>query len=312
MPPSTHGITPQESHIHDLTRYALAAVTRGWHVFPLTPNDKRPLPGFTAWERHATTDTALIRHMWARGPFNIGIACGPSNLVVLDLDVPKPDERPAADWAKPGINDGADTLASLCEQAGQPLPLETFMVRTRRGGTHLYFTVPADVDLRNTAGRLGWKIDTRAHGGYVVAPGSYVTLPDGSGSYDVLHGPTPAVLPAWLTERLTSTPPPASSTSAGTVLAACGGDRAAGYALAALRGEVERVLDAIPGTRNDTLNIAAFALGQLIATSLLPRNLAEASLLNAAEAIGLDFREAFNTIRSGLDSGLRRPRRAAA
>ncbi|MFD2355387.1 hypothetical protein ACFSTC_48160 [Nonomuraea ferruginea] len=96
------------------------------------------------------------------------------------------------------------------------------------------------------------------------------------------------------------------------MLAACGGDRAAGYALAALRGEVERVLDANPGTRNDTLNIAAFALGQLIGISLLPRNLAEASLLNAAEAIGLDFREAFNTVRSGLDSGLSRPRRAAA
>ncbi|MEU4229132.1 bifunctional DNA primase/polymerase [Nonomuraea sp. NPDC026600] len=298
--------------MHDLTRYALAAVARGWHVFPLTPNDKRPLPGFTAWERHATTDTTLIRHMWARGPFNIGIACGPSNLVVLDLDVPKPDERPPANWAKPGINDGADVLASLCEQAGQPLPLETFMVATRRGGTHLYFTAPADTDLRNSAGKLGWKIDTRAQGGYVVAPGSHVTLPDGSGSYDVLHDQTPPVLPTWLTERLNSPPPSTSSTSAGAVLAASGGHRAAGYALAALRGEVERVLDAVPGTRNDTLNLAAFALGQLIAASLLPRNLAEACLHNAAEAIGLDFREAFNTVRSGLDSGLRRPRRSAA
>jgi hypothetical protein len=102
------------------------------------------------------------------------------------------------------------------------------------------------------------------------------------------------------------------STSAGAGLAACGGGRAAGYALAALRGEIERVLDAVPGTRNDTLNIATFALGQLIATGLLPRSLAEACLHNAAETIGLDFREAFNTIRSGLDSGLRRPRRAAA
>ncbi|WP_207757055.1 bifunctional DNA primase/polymerase [Nonomuraea cypriaca] len=298
--------------MHDLTRYALAAAARGWHVFPLAPNDKRPLPGFTAWEQHATTDTTLIHHMWARGPFNIGIACGPSGLVVLDLDVPKPDEHPPADWALPGVNDGADVLASLCEQAGQPLPLETFMVRTRRGGTHLYFTAPAEADLRNTAGKLGWKIDTRACGGYVVAPGSHVALPDGSGSYVVLYDPTPAALPAWLTERLSSPPLSTSGTSAGVVLAACGGDRAAGYALAAVRGEIERVLDAVPGTRNDTLNIAAFALGQLIAASLLPRHLAEACLLNAAEAIGLDFREAFTTIRSGLDSGLRRPRGAAA
>lgn len=29
----------------------------------------------------------------------------------------------------------------LCERAGQPLLLETFQICTRRGGTHLYFTV---------------------------------------------------------------------------------------------------------------------------------------------------------------------------
>ncbi|PRX61427.1 bifunctional DNA primase/polymerase-like protein [Nonomuraea fuscirosea] len=302
-------MTAQETRMRDLTRYALAAAARGWHVFPLAPHDKRPLPGFTAWETHATTDPALIHDMWTRGPFNIGIACGPSNLVVLDLDVPKPDEHPPAAWARPGVNDGSDVLAVLCEKAGQPLPLETFMVRTRRGGIHLYFTAPTDRDLRNTAGKLGWKIDTRARGGYVVAPGSTVTLPDGTGSYDVLHDPPPAPLPSWLADHLTTQP---SVSSAGAVLNACGGDRAAGYALAALRGEIQRVLDAVPGTRNTMLNLAAFALGQLIAAGLLPRALAEACLLNAAEATGLDLREAFTTIRSGLDSGHRRPRRTAA
>lgn len=292
--------------MRDLTRYALAAAARGWHVFPLAPHDKRPLPGFTSWEAHATTDPAVIRHMWARGPFNIGIACGPSRLVVLDLDVPKPGEHPPAAWDRPGVNDGSDVLAVLCEEAGQPLPLETFMVRTRRGGIHLYFAAPAGLDLRNTAGRLGWKIDTRARGGYVVAPGSTVTLPDGTGTYDVLHDPPPAPLPPWLADQLA-----APVASAGAVLTACGGDRAAGYALAALRGEIQRVLDAVPGTRNNTLNLAAFALGQLTAAGLLPRALAEACLLNAAEAIGLGLREAFTTIRSGLDSGQRRPRRTA-
>ncbi|MFI6178551.1 bifunctional DNA primase/polymerase [Nonomuraea sp. NPDC051191] len=298
--------------MHDLTRYALAAAARGWHVFPLTPYDKRPLPGFTAWEQHATTDTALIRHMWARAPFNIGIACGPSGLVVLDLDVPKPDEHPPPDWSRPGINDGADVLASLCEQAGQPLPLETFTVRTRRGGTHLYFTTPADTDLRNTAGRLGWKIDTRAHGGYVVGPGSVVDLSDGTGSYDVLHDATPIPLPHWLVRRLTQPAPGPTSTSAGALLATSVGDHATGYAIAALRGEIDRVLDAEPGTRNNTLNTAAFALGQLTAGGLVPRDLAEACLRTAAHAVGLSPREAFSTIRSGLDAGQRHPRRAAA
>lgn len=292
----------------NLTRYALAAAARGWLVFPLTPGDKRPLRGFTDWERNATADPERIRRMWARTPYNIGIACGPSALVVLDLDMPKPGEEPPPAWALPGIHEGADVLAALCEQAHQPLPLETFTVRTRRGGTHLYFTTPPGTDLGNSAGKLGWKVDTRAHGGYVVGPGSRVDLPDGCGTYQVLHAPTPAPLPEWLAERLT---PAAPSASTGAVPAACG-DRAAGYAMTALRGEVEKVLNAKPGSRNNTLNAAAFALGQLAATGMLPRNLAEACLCDAAEAIGLSAREAFTTIRSGLDSGQRHPRRAAA
>ncbi|WP_370027732.1 bifunctional DNA primase/polymerase [Planotetraspora sp. GP83] len=90
-----------------------------------------------------------------------------------------------------GVNDGADVLAVLCEQAGQPLPFDTFTVRTRRGGLHLYFTAPIGGPvLGNTQGSrggLGWLIDTRAHGGYVVGPGSVVDLPDGTGPYEVIR-----------------------------------------------------------------------------------------------------------------------------
>ncbi|MGW4475960.1 bifunctional DNA primase/polymerase [Nonomuraea sp. NPDC004354] len=286
--------------MHDLTRYALAAAARGWHVFPLTPGEKRPLRGFTDWERQATTSAARIRQMWARAPFNIGIACGPSRLLVIDLDVPQDgDDPPPSEWALPGVHDGADVLAVLCERAGEPLPLETFTVRTGRGGTHLYFSTPPDVELGNSAGKLGWKIDTRARGGYVVGPGSRV----GSGRYEAIHAAAPPLLPSWLAERLAVDPVQSASRPAV--------GHALGYALTVMRAEVERVLAAVPGTRNDTLNAAAFALGQLAAADLLPRYLAEACLQSAAEAIGLPAREAFSTIRSGLDSGSRRPRRAA-
>ncbi|MEU7900293.1 bifunctional DNA primase/polymerase [Nonomuraea sp. NPDC049152] len=286
--------------MHDLTRYALAAAARGWHVFPLTPGQKRPLRGFTDWERQATTDAARIRQMWARAPYNIGIACGPSRLTVIDLDVPQAgDDPPPPEWALPGVHDGSDVLAVLCEQAAEPLLLETFSVRTGRGGTHLYFSTPPDVELGNSAGKLGWKIDTRARGGYVVGPGSRV----GSGRYEAIHTAAPAPLPSWLAERLALDPvQPAPRPALGHAL---------GYALTAMRAEVERVLAAAPGTRNNTLNAAAFALGQLAAADLLPRHLAEVCLQSAAEAIGLSAREAFSTIRSGLDSGSRQPRRAA-
>ena len=74
-------------------------------------------------------------------------------------------------------------------------------------------------------------------------------------------------------------------------------------------GELERVLAAQPGGRNHALNAAAFALGQLTATGLLPAGLASDALAQAAQAIGLPAGEAAATIRSGLTAGTRSPRR---
>ncbi|MGW0195918.1 bifunctional DNA primase/polymerase [Nonomuraea sp. NPDC003201] len=296
--------------------YALAAAARGWHVFPLTPGDKVPLKGWK-WKEHHTTDPDIISRFWSGTAFNIGIATGPSRLVVIDLDTPKAGEQPPPPWNQPGVNDGADVLALLCEEAGQSLPLETFQVRTRRGGTHLYFTAPEGLTLGNTSGAkgqgLGWLIDTRATGGYVVGSGSFVTLPDGTGTYDAIHTIHPAPLPHWLAERLTPPAPeqPSIRFTASDVLATLG-TQSTGYALAALRNELQHVLDATPGTRNHTLNAAAFALGQLVATGLLPHRLTEDALHTAAQAIGLSPREATATIRSGLTSGARQPRRGIA
>ncbi|SEK32083.1 bifunctional DNA primase/polymerase [Nonomuraea pusilla] len=294
--------------------YALAAAARGWHVFPLTPGDKVPPKGWK-WKEHNTTDPDTIRRFWTGTPYNIGIATGPSQLVAIDLDTPKNGEQPPPPWNQPGVNDGADVLALLCEQAGHPLPLETFQVRTRRGGTHLYFTAPEGLTLGNTSGTkgqgLGWLIDTRASGGYVVAPGSYVDLPDGTGTYDAIHTTEPAPLPSWLAERLTQSNYDRQPVHVSDVLAALG-NQSAGYATTALRNELQQVLDARPGTRNHTLNAAAFALGQLVAAGLLPHRLTEDALHTAAQATGLSPREAAATIRSGLTAGARQPRQGIA
>ncbi|MCK2221916.1 bifunctional DNA primase/polymerase [Actinomadura sp. ATCC 31491] len=179
----------------DLTRAALEAAVRGWRVFPLTPRGKKPLRGFTNWERHATTDTDRIAAFWPRHPYNIGIACGPSRLVVIDLDQPKPGEHPPATH---NPQNGEEVFRQLCADHSQPYPDRTFTVRTRRGGTHLYFTAPEGVRLRNSAGHnggLGRLIDTRAHGGYVVGPGSHVVQPDGTGQYEITRHLPPAPMP---------------------------------------------------------------------------------------------------------------------
>ncbi|MEV5408583.1 bifunctional DNA primase/polymerase [Thermopolyspora sp. NPDC052614] len=297
---------------HSRLRFALAAAARGWHVFPLACGDKVPLAGWR-WTRKATTDPATVRRWWARAPYNIGIACGPSRLVVLDLDVAKPGEVPPPQWDLPGVADGADVLAVVCERAGQPLPTwETFSVRTRLGGMHLYYTAPGGVELGNTRGEdgggLGWKIDTRASGGYVVGPGSVVDLPDGAGAYQVIHPAPPAPLPGWLAERLRRPPLPPQHPVTVPVAA----DRRGAYLRSAVLAEIGRVTGSPPNGHNNALYHASVALGQLVAGGELDEADVIAWLAQAAIAVGQRPGEARRTIASGLRAGARRPRKVAA
>jgi putative DNA primase/helicase len=78
------------------------------------------------------------------------------------------------------------------------------------------------------------------------------------------------------------------------------------YVRAALAGELERVRAAPVGTRNNTLNSAAFNLGQVVEGR--DTDDIKASLLRAAIACGLPEREARATIESGLKAGALHPR----
>ncbi len=230
---------------------AIAAAERGWHVFPLIPGDKRP--AVRSWEPRATTDAERIACCWAVGAFNVGIATGPSRLVVIDLDTPKnPDDAVPEPWQGAGVVDGADVLAALCEQYRQPYPCETFTVRTASGGTHLYFTAPAGEPLRNSAGKLGWKVDTRAAGGYVVGPGSTVN----GRIYMVVHDTAPAALPEWLAQLLRPTPLPPQK----PVTIPLATDRRSAYLNAAIGAEVERVRTSKAHQHNTALYHALVAL----------------------------------------------------
>lgn len=259
---------------------ALEPVAHDWHVFPLRPGDKRPAGhaerlcphtgrcanGHLKPEQRATLDRDLIVAAWTGQPYNIGIATGPSGLLVVDLDVLKPDEQE-------GTPDGVQSLLALCERAEQPFPA-TYQVRTPSGGRHLYFTQPDGMRLHSTAGRLGHHIDTRGWGGYVVAPGS--TTPDGV--YAVTDERPPAALPEWLHQALTSRP---QRPLGGQAMAHAMGSRS-GYAAAALRGELHNVTTAGDGHRNAVLLRAARALGRLIASGDLGREEVEEALSRAA------------------------------
>ncbi|WP_406122079.1 bifunctional DNA primase/polymerase [Streptomyces sp. NBC_00989] len=287
---------------------ALDVASRGWHVFPLIPGDKRP--ALSDWETRATTDQDRITVAWRVGAFNLGIATGPSNLVVIDLDRPKhADDTPPAHWAEHGVTDGADVLALLCERHGQPFPADTYTVRTWSGGTHLYFNAPEGEILRNTAGDsargLGWKVDTRAAGGLVVGAGSTFN----GRPYEVTHNGPATPLPVWLAELLRPAPLPPQKPIR---VALSGRGRRTAFLNAAVNGEVERVTGSGEDQHNNELYIASVALGQLVAGGELAEVDVTGWLLTAALQVGQGEREARRTIASGLRAGARRPRTVAA
>lgn len=266
---------------------AVAAAKRGWAVFPCRPRDKRP--AIDRWEARASADPAHVaaawRERWPRA--NVGIACGPSGLVAIDLDTPEHGGALPAEWAaEPGVRDGRGVLAVLARRAGQRLPY-TYSVRTPSGGLHLYFAAIAGRELRNSAGRIGPMIDVRGSGGYVVAAGSVV----GGRRYEVARDEPVAPLPGWLADlaepatRAPGLPAPQL-----------------GAVYGRLRGVVETVLAAEPGTRNGRLYWAACRGAEMVRAGQIDRGTAERVLLASALEAGLrgGESEARRTIASGL------------
>lgn len=286
--------------ISTLLAAALAHAERGWHVFPLRPNDKRP--AVRDWENRATTDPARIERCWSTGHYGIGIACGPSRLVVVDLDKPKTDT--SAPKGQPADRDGLKVFAALAARHGCGID-PTYTVTTGRGGSHLYYRHPdSGPRLRNTAGTLGPMVDTRAHGGYVVAAGSVVA----GRLYLVALDVDPAPLPGWLAGLLAPVPRPAHRPT----VVALPRDRRGAYVAAAIRRQVDHLTAATEGGRNHALFVSAVALGQLVAAGALTAADVYAVLEPAALSIGLKPGEVARTIASGLRTGARNPRPIAA
>jgi hypothetical protein len=257
---------------------ALAYAQQGLPVFPLQPNGKTPLTAHGLDD--ATTDSMTIETWWSRWPeANVAIRTG--DLVVVD-------------------EDKLGAFEAFAQSIGETIP-DTGIVRTA-SGRHFYFHQPEGQRIRNTAGKLAEGIDTRGDGGYVVAPPSI--HPSGA-TYSWESAQDEAVtLPAWVADRLVRQQPerkpmpdiPIFSTTP--------------YGKAALEQEIDAVATAAEGTRNHTLNTAAFALGQLVAGGEVEQMDAYSALEAAADASGLPATEASKTIRSGFQAGLTDPRRA--
>jgi hypothetical protein len=311
---------------------ALAAAARGWHVFPLLPNTKRPARpdhradkcnrtdprcrnGHTGWDARATTDTDRIQRAWADDAptYGLGIATGPSGLVVVDLDTHKPGRKSPEPWKRFGITTGAEVLDHIAGARGGTITL-TYTVRTPSGGTHLYYRAPEGARFGNTTGTIGWLIDTRAHGGYVVAPPTIIATATDTSCYAVVEDRPPAPLPLFLVDLLNQNgsrrrPAPA----AGPRPASTEVNDMPAYLKTVVEREAAKVATAPTGMHNIRLFIASKALGQLIAGGVLAEHIAYDALTNAAHSLmGPDCectpREIDTTIRSGFHAGASSPR----
>jgi hypothetical protein len=266
----------------------------GWFVFPVLPNDKKP--AIERWPELASADPAKVRAAWPAG-HNIGIACGLSGLVVVDLDRGKPLPPP---WdAEPGVGDGCDVWAVLRERHDPTWPawLSTYTVATPSGGLHLYFRArhaAGHPPFRNTTAGIGPMVDTRADGGYVLGAGSAI----GGASYDVLDDCAPVWLPDWIVNLLllAKTPDKPITTALPPRLVKAP-DK---YVNTAFEREIEAVAGAWEGGRNNQLNKSAYALARFVATGQLDRDLAVAALTRAAETCGLGTIEITRTLRSAF------------
>lgn len=172
---------------------AIRLAEMGYRIFPCQKGKKTPAT--THGCLNATSDLEQIEQWWTMWPeANIGYST--DWLLVVDVDVSGEgvDKNPWLDEAMLEYFEGVPSAM------------------TPSGGRHFYFRQPAGYDLRNTASKLAPKVDTRANGGYVVAPPSvlddrygkaYIWVPGCELDVPPQDLPEP---PDWLLERLTAVP----------------------------------------------------------------------------------------------------------
>lgn len=291
---------------------ALDAAGRGWPVFPLAPRSKRP--AISDWQQRATCDPDRIRRWWLRHPTsNVGIACGPAGLLVLDLDAAH--GLIPLHWARRGVTHGRDVLALLARQAGEPDPVDTLTVATPRDGEHRYFHRPPGSRLRSTVGArgrgLGWHVDTRGPGALITAPGSITVIKGVPVPYAVTWDQPVAVLPGWLVTALTPPPPPPPRPTVVPELPATS-RRVTAYVQAAVAAECRNVATATEGHRHIAVYAAAAALGELLGNGWITAAAITQHLTDAArrhlDIADFNSRELRTTIRDGIAAGREHPR----
>ena len=287
---------------------ALAAQRRGFHIFPVARGLKVPHPAASyrdaagvlhGWGETATNDVMQIVTFWTQvdPEANFGVACKPSQLLVVDLDTPKePGKLRGTEWEYlhggygPYVT-GEQLLSEMAYKLADGQPCneyeDTYTVRTPSGGLHLYYWWPATLGRISQASPVKGVIDVRGnggeHGGYVLGEGSAI---GGKPYFDTRPGYGIRFVPDWIVELVRERPrQPASGRLTGL--------RQPGAI--SWSGLVDSVRHAGQGNRNNALLWAARTMCEEGATEQECKD----TLGPAAAEAGLGDMEIERTIESG-------------
>lgn len=279
---------------------ALRLADLGYFVFPCRSSGdgaKKPMPTIQ-WRKMSSNDPQQVSRWWRTWPYAApGLDLAKSGLIVIDAD-------------RHGQADGVLAVGDMMADHGyDPAPVPT--VSTPGNGTHFFYRQPEGKSFGNADSRLykGCKlkdmgINIRGDGGYVIAPGSEMQR----GRYELFGDLAAApVLPDWFSAILDGEPARPVQPMA-VPRTEMSDQRIRAYCDAAIAAEVAKVAGAAEGGRNNTLNEAAFALGQLVGAGFIGESEVFALLANAAAHSGLDAVESRMTIQSGLGAGRKEPR----
>lgn len=171
---------------------AINLVKRGFHVIRLRPGGS--LPKDKEYYNRAASTPEAAHSMWTDEDgfperFNVGILTGtplPDGRLVVAVDL--------------DVKDGRDGIG---DARALNLPA-TLMFRTKSGGFHMVYGVPADGSVYRSSARskLAPGIDTRGWHGYIVAPGSIV----GDASYKIHRDAPIADAPPVIVDHMRRTP----------------------------------------------------------------------------------------------------------
>ncbi|WP_331727282.1 bifunctional DNA primase/polymerase (plasmid) [Streptomyces sp. NBC_00161] len=333
---------------------------QGWPVHPLASGRKTPVgncdgcraPGHNRGAcdclragrwchgfHAATLDFERIEQWWgARPELGVGVATGPAGLVVIDIDA-HARELPERERLLPGVGisdtvdltglaNGFHTLGVLAALRGAASPADdesTLRVRTPSGGLHVWYRNAGGHRWQCSAGSggsraLAWQVDVRAHGGYIVAPGTVTP----AGVYRPVGATrVPAPLPGWLARELERTghlpsapsspavsgPRPVPPRARQAVIAAGGERGASERVLAGVLAEVAACAAVPEGAAfSEKLNRAAYTAGGLVAAGYVTGAEAARALQETAErARPGQQRRCSAIISGGIGAGLARP-----